>query len=161
MQDDDVALAIANGLRGRSVACAESCTAGRLSAVFASVAGSADWFRGGVVAYQVPVKRSLLGVQARSVFTEQAASEMALGAARLLAADIAVAVTGVAGEEPQDGVPGGTVMIATYVEGFTRSHTYRFSGDAEEICDRARRAALDILLNSMRDHDAVDHPRSA
>ena len=75
MHDSDFAAAVVAWLGARTVACAESCTAGRLSQAFAAVGGAEDWFRGGLVAYQVPVKRSLLGVTAASVLNEEAAKE--------------------------------------------------------------------------------------
>ncbi len=99
------------------MACAESCTAGRLAEIFASVEGAAHWFRGGVVVYQVAIRRLLLGVESPSVLCERANTEMAVGVARLLDADVTIATTGVAGDEPEDGVEPGTVFIATYVDG--------------------------------------------
>lgn len=146
--DTNTASAIAERLRGRTVACAESCTAGRIAEVFASVEGAADWFRGGVVAYQVAVKRSLLGVESPSVLCEQAAAEMAVGVARLLDADVAIATTGVAGDEPEDGVEPGTVFIATYVDGDVHVDSSRFAGDPVVVCESAR----DYALVSLRHH---------
>src|SRR5262249_22744063 len=113
----ELAQSVAEQLNGRALACAESCTAGRVAAACASAPNAAEWFRGGVVAYQTRVKRSLLDVEARSVITAMAAAEMAEGVAALLDANVAVATTGVAGDEPEDGVAPGTVFIATYVDG--------------------------------------------
>jgi nicotinamide-nucleotide amidase len=142
----ELAAAVAARLEGRSVACAESCTAGRLSAAFAAVGGASDWLRGGVVAYQEHVKRELLGVRASTVLTERAAAEMARGVAGLLAADVAVATTGVLGDEPEDGTAPGTVYIATVVDGSMDVAERRFAGDAEEQCRQAVDAALEALL---------------
>jgi nicotinamide-nucleotide amidase len=142
----DLAAAVAERLGGRSLACAESCTAGRLSAAFATVGGASDWLRGGVVAYQEGVKRQLLGVRAPSVLTEQAAGEMARGVADLLTADVVVATTGVLGAEPEEDTPPGTVYIATMVDGSTEVDARRFEGDAEQQCQQAVEAALDVLL---------------
>ena len=136
-------------LGDRTVACAESCTAGRVSAVFAGVEGAADWFRGALVAYQVPVKRALLGVEAESVLCEQAAAEMAIGVAELLDASVAVATTGVAGDEPEDGVEPGTVFFATYVDGRVQVATHRFDGSPESVCDAARNCALGMLRHHL------------
>ena len=97
MRNEELAQAIANELDGRSLATAESCTAGRLSAAFASVTSASEWFRGGLVAYQVAVKRELLGVMSYSVVTQHAACEMARGVAELFHTDVTVATTGVAG----------------------------------------------------------------
>jgi nicotinamide-nucleotide amidase len=142
----DLAAAVAERLDGRTVACAESCTAGRLSAAFASVGGASAWLRGGVVAYQELVKRELLGVRAPSVLTAQAAAEMARGVAGLLAADVAVATTGVLGDEPEDGTAPGTVYIATVVDGSSDVVARRFAGDAERQCRQAVDTALETLL---------------
>ena len=146
---EDAATAIAERLRGRTLACAESCTAGRLSEIFAAVEGAADWFRGGVVAYQVPIKRSLLGVESASVLCEPAAAEMAAGVARLLDADVTIATTGVAGDEPEDGVEPGTVFIATYVDGDVQAGLSRFEGDPVAVCNAARDDALMRLLHHL------------
>ena len=70
-------------LRGRTLATAESCTAGLVAQALAATEGSMDWFRGWIVAYQSGVKRELLGVEPGPVVTESAACQMALGAARL------------------------------------------------------------------------------
>jgi len=141
----DRAAAVAERLAGRSVACAESCTAGRVSAAFAAVGGASDWLRGGVVAYQDHVKRQLLGVRAGSVYTAEAAVEMARGVASLLRADVAVATTGVLGDEPEDGTPAGTVYIATLVDGSAEVTERRFDGDADEQCAQAVEAAMGVL----------------
>jgi nicotinamide-nucleotide amidase len=117
--------------------------------MFAAVEGAADWFRGGVVAYQVPIKRSLLGVQSASVLCEPAAVEMAAGVARLLDADVTIATTGVAGDEPEDGVEPGTVFIATYVDGDVQGGSSRFEGDPVTVCEVARDYALMSLLHHL------------
>ena len=96
-QDERLASRVAELLDGRTIATAESCTAGRLAEVLATVERATDFFRGGIVAYQEWVKRDLLGVTASSVLTPEAAAQMAIGAARLMRAEVAVSTTGVAG----------------------------------------------------------------
>ena len=142
--------AIARHLNGRRLACAESCTAGRLSAEFAVVEGAVDWFRGALVAYQTEIKRSLLDVTAQVVVSEQAAVQMAAGVSRLLDADVTVATTGVIGDTPQEGVPPGTVVIATSVDGATRVHRHQFAGSSENMCQQAITTALDTLLSHLQ-----------
>jgi nicotinamide-nucleotide amidase len=117
MRDDDLADRVATLLEGRTIATAESCTAGRVAEVLATVDKASEFLRGGVVAYQESVKRRLLGVTAASVLTEAAAEEMAAGVAELLDADVTVSTTGVAGDDELDGSPPGTVYIATSVDG--------------------------------------------
>jgi nicotinamide-nucleotide amidase len=147
--DLDLARRVAELLAGRSIATAESCTAGRVAEVLAGVEKASDFLRGGLVAYQDEVKRDLLGVRAESVLSAQAAEEMAAGAARLLDADVTVATTGVAGDVSEEGTPPGTVYIATWVDGDVRSATHRFEGTPEEVCDQARDQALQALIAAM------------
>ena len=147
MQDEDVAQRVVELLRGRTVATAESCTAGRVAEVLACVERASEFLRGGLVAYQELTKRELLGVAARSVLSTEAAEQMAAGAAALFAADVAVSTTGVAGDEDEDGSPPGTVYIGTSVDGAVSSRIHRFAGSPEEVCDQARRQALVDLLD--------------
>jgi PncC family amidohydrolase len=151
----ELAERVAQQLRGRALACAESCTAGRVCEACASVTGAADWFRGGVVAYQTGVKRALLDVDAPSVLTADAAAEMARGVAGLLDARAAVATTGVAGDEPEDGVAPGTVIIATYVDGEISVSTHRFDGDPVKVCESAADRALASLADHLRRRNAA------
>jgi nicotinamide-nucleotide amidase len=101
-------LLVAAGLR---LAVAESLTGGMVGARLTAVPGASDWFAGGVVAYGSDVKRALLGVGPGPVVSEQAAREMALGAVRLLGADVGLSLTGVAGPGVQDDQPPGTVFV--------------------------------------------------
>lgn len=146
MLDEDVAAAVVAQLGGRSLATAESCTAGRISQAFAAVGDAERWFRGGVVAYQPDVKHVLLSVASSPVLSEAAAAEMAAGVARLLSADVAVATTGVVGDEPKDEVAPGTVFVATSVDGKLTARTHRFDGDAQLVVTAAVRQALADLL---------------
>ena len=143
---------IASLLAGRTVAAAESCTAGRVAAALASAEGAADFFRGGLVAYQVPVKQRLLGVSSTKVLNLRTAEEMARGAAGLLHASVAVSTTGVAGGEPIDGVPVGTVFIGTAVDGVVSSRRHWFPGEPDEVCSAAARQALCDLAAVLRTH---------
>jgi len=149
MQDEDVARRVAELLNGRSIATAESCTAGRVAEVLACVEKASEFLRGGVVAYQEAVKRDLLGVSAESVLTGEAAEQMAAGVAQLLSAPVAVSTTGVAGDETEDGTPPGTVYIGTTVDGTVSSKLHQFDGSPQEVCDRARRQALLDLVDAL------------
>ncbi len=80
----------AERLSGRSVACAESFTGGLASQALASVEGSADWFRGGVVAYNTETKRRVLGVGSEPVISERCAVAMARGVRDLMDAEVAI-----------------------------------------------------------------------
>jgi len=147
---NEKAASVASMLHGRGLSCAESCTAGRVSQAFAGVPGASDWLRGGLVAYQLEVKRRHLGVLAPSMFSEQCAAEMALGAASFFDAAVAVSTTGVVGDEPEDGVAPGTVFIATFVSGDLVTRTHRFGEIGDAASDRAAEQALDDLLAHLR-----------
>jgi nicotinamide-nucleotide amidase len=149
VEDEVLARRVAELLDGRTIATAESCTAGRVAEVLACVEQAADFFRGGLVAYQDEVKRGLLGVTAPSVLSAEAAMQMAGGVARLLNADVTVSTTGVAGDETEEGTPPGTVYIATSVDGRVASSVHRFEGSPEEVCEQARRRALLDLIDAM------------
>ena len=105
---------------GLTVATAESLTAGMVAAALADVPGASAVLQGGVVAYQNHVKAELLGVggdllAARGAVDPEVARRMAAGARRALGADVGVATTGVAGPEPHQGRPVGTVMLGLAV----------------------------------------------
>jgi PncC family amidohydrolase len=147
---DEKAAAVAQLLDGATVGCAESCTAGRVAQVLASVPDAADWLRGSVVAYQLEIKRRYLGVSAESMYSERCAAEMAVGAAQFFGSDVAVSTTGVVGTEAQDGVSPGTVFIGTYVYGELgiRQHHFDVAGDV--ACERFAEQAIDDLLVHLR-----------
>jgi nicotinamide-nucleotide amidase len=121
---------------GYTLAVAESLTGGLLASAFARAPESSEWFRGGVVAYSRAVKYDLLGVPDGPVVSEAAALAMARGAGRLLEADVAVAVTGVGGPDPQDGEPPGTVWAAFWPDQLGDAVLLRLSGSPESICQQ-------------------------
>lgn len=120
--DEDLSLEEAVGklltARGRTVATAESCTGGYIAHLLTSIAGSSNYFKGGVISYSNEVKNKLLHVEADTLKTHGAVSEetvrqMALNALPLLDTDYVVAVSGIMG--PGGGSPEkpvGTVWIA-------------------------------------------------
>ena len=102
--------------RRQTIAFCESLTAGLASATLADVPGASDVLVGGLVTYSPELKTSLADVPAdlierEGVVSAAVAREMARGARRVCGADWAVALTGVAGPDSQDGVPAGTVWI--------------------------------------------------
>jgi PncC family amidohydrolase len=111
-----VALAVA---RSATIAVAESLTAGLVAGTLASVPGVSAVLRGGVVAYATDLKATLLDVDATvlergGAVQAEVALAMAAGAAMRLGASYGLATTGVAGPEPQDGQPPGTVFVAVH-----------------------------------------------
>lgn len=103
--------------RGQHVAVAESLTGGLLAAALASVPGASVVFRGAIVAYATDLKASLLGVDqavldSRGAVSAETAQAMAEGVRDRLGATFGLATTGVAGPDPAEGKPVGTVYIA-------------------------------------------------
>jgi nicotinamide-nucleotide amidase len=127
---------------GRSVAVAESLTGGQLSGALAGISGSGAWFRGGLVAYASEVKRTVLGVPDGPVVSEPAVTAMARAISRLLDADVAIAVTGVAGPEEQDGQPPGTVWFALLDRDTVSTRLEHLAGEPGEIVDATCRLAF-------------------
>jgi nicotinamide-nucleotide amidase len=133
--------------RGWTLGVAESVTGGLIGARIVNVPGASDVFRGTIGSYASEVKRSVLGVTAQPVVSEDAAREMAEGARRVLGSDVGIAVTGVAGPTPQDGVEVGTVCFALALPGLpTEAVGTRLPGDR----DRIRQFATISLLNLLR-----------
>jgi nicotinamide-nucleotide amidase len=133
-----------------SVACAESLTGGSLGVRLSAAPGSSAFFRGSAVCYTAEAKRSVLGVRPETLegagaVSEECAREMARGARRIFGADVAISVTGVAGPEPHDEKPVGTVCVALAADDVEESRTFRAPGDREQVRRWAEQAALDIL----------------
>lgn len=143
---------IITALQGKSLVTAESITGGAVGAILTCIPGSSQVFKGGVIAYTNEVKRGMLNVskqdlEASGAVSEPVARQMALGARRALHADIAVAVTGVAGPTGDDhGHEIGTVFIGYADATKTHVREFHFQGDREVVRDQTIEAALDIIL---------------
>lgn len=141
--------------RGATLAVAESLTGGLLAAELTAVPGASRVFRGSVTAYATEIKGSVLGVGPRLLAERGAvdpdvACAMARGVRRLLGADYAIATTGVAGPESQDGKPVGTVYIAVAWEAECSVAAPRLSGGREAIRAGTVAAALSLLRDQLR-----------
>ena len=130
---------------GWSVAVAESLTGGAIDAALAATDDASDWFAGGVVAYSSRVKFDVLGVTPGPVVTANCAMQMAVGARRLLGADVAVSATGAGGPEPVEGNPPGTVFIAASAGDRTVVEEFDFAGGPAEVVDATVESALRFL----------------
>lgn len=137
---------------GRSVATAESCTGGWLGEVLTSVPGSSLWYERGFITYSNMAKREMLGVRTETLtrfgaVSEQTARAMAEGTLAHSHADLAVAITGIAG--PAGGSPEKPVGTVCFAWGARRvpvySTTRRFSGDREGVRREAVKAAIEGL----------------
>jgi competence/damage-inducible protein CinA-like protein len=137
--------------QGLTLATAESCTGGLVAARLTSVPGASDVFRGGVVAYADEVKLGELDVpesvlRVHGAVSAEAAAAMASGVRARLGADVAVAVTGIAG--PGGATPDkpvGLVYIQAEAPPGTRGIEFDFPADRESIRRRATVAALHLV----------------
>jgi nicotinamide-nucleotide amidase len=155
---------------GETVACAESLTAGLVSAAIADTPGASVVLRGGVVAYAADVKVALLGVPA-SVVAEagtvnpRVARAMAEGARRRLGATWGISTTGVAGPGPTEGKPAGTVHVAVAGPTGTVTRELRLKGVRGEVRSGAAAAALglalEVMTGSAQDDGRFDRPVDA
>lgn len=136
--------------RDLTVAVAESLTGGEIACRLGAAPSSSTWFRGGVVAYSPQVKYSVLGAPEGPVVTAPTAAAMARGVARLMDADLAVAVTGVGGPDDEEGKPAGTVWFGVLVDGKVHVEEQRFPGEPDDILRATTAHALRLLLDSAR-----------
>lgn len=135
--------------RGLGVAAAESLTGGRISCHLAAAPDASSWYRGAVIAYASEVKYAVLGVPVGPVVSEQCARSMADGVARLLGAQVAVAVTGVGGPDEQEGQPPGTVWIAARHGDHVVTELAHLDGDPDQILDATVIRALELLERAL------------
>lgn len=146
------------GEAGLSIVTAESCTAGKLAVLLSQAPGAAERLHGGFVAYTKPNKTKALGVPAALLSSKGAvcgevAVAMAQGALERSAAELAVAITGVAGPEPdEDGNPVGLVCIAIVRQAGRTIHREKHYGaiGREAIQDRAMADALTELIDAAK-----------
>ena len=135
------------------LAVAESCTGGLVANRITDVAGSSDYFNGGVVSYAYEAKAGILGVSwdtlnAHGAVSAETVLEMARGARRVLNADLAVAISGIAG--PGGGSPEkpvGTTYIGLSAPDGEWAYNRQFGGDRRANKESSAQAALEVLLD--------------
>ncbi|WP_280398920.1 CinA family protein [Nocardia carnea] len=140
---------------GRTVATAESLTAGLVAATLAGVPGASAVLRGGLVVYATELKHRLAGVDEQVLATEgpvaaSTAEQLAVGARTRCGADWGIALTGVAGPDPQNGIEVGTVYLGLAGPGHTEVMRLKLTGDRWNIRFTATRAAIEELLRCVR-----------
>jgi nicotinamide-nucleotide amidase len=151
MNTEDVLAALV--ARGETLAVAESLTGGLLAATIVAVPGASRAFRGGLIVYATDLKVRLAGVPAALLSAHgpvhaDVAAALAAGAREHCAADWGLATTGVAGPDPQDGVPPGVVFV-----GLAGPHSAAavrrldLAGDRAAIRSGAVAAALALLAD--------------
>jgi nicotinamide-nucleotide amidase len=135
--------------QGLTVAAAESLTGGLIGAELTRAPGSSDYFLGSLVCYSTAAKAKVAGVpeeilREHGPVSAEVAGALAEGAARSFDADLGVSATGVAGPEPQDGAPVGTIFIGATLRGHTETRHVRGYGDRTHVQRMAVTAALDL-----------------
>ena len=148
--------------RGWMLATAESCTGGLVAAALTAIPGSSDVVERGFVTYSNTAKQQMLGVRAETLqdfgaVSEQVAEQMANGALRNAAVDVAVSITGVAGPGGTDHKPEGMVCFGLSVKGQeARTVTHQFGAiGRENVRQSAVDVALDILLQAATRNPAM------
>ncbi|GEM00299.1 CinA family protein [Cellulomonas terrae] len=144
-------LLAALGARGWSLAVAESLTGGLVSAALVDVPGASSVLRGAVVAYATDLKGTLLDVDrglldARGAVDPEVAAAMAAGVRARLGADVGLATTGVAGPDPQDGKPPGTVHVAVSTPDGSTVRSLLLTGDRALVRARSTDAVLALAV---------------
>jgi len=137
--------------KGLTLGAVESATGGLISHLITNVPGSSDYYKGSVTAYSNETKIKVVGVKAGTIekygaVSHRVAEEMALGGRRLLALDICLADTGIAG--PAGATPDkpvGLFYLGLAHQGGAFSHRHEFHGDREQNKRSAAEAALSWL----------------
>ena len=138
--------------RGLTLGLAESVTGGLVSGRLTNIAGASDVLRGAVVSYASEVKFDVLGVSNGPVVSPEAAVEMAVGAQRVLGADVALSLTGVAGPAEQEGQRPGTLCIGVALpNGVTASSVVQLPGARDQMRQLSVISALDFLRRQLRE----------
>ncbi|MFD5464226.1 CinA family protein [Kitasatospora sp. NPDC127059] len=140
---------------GSTVAVAESLTGGLLALVLTEAPGASEVFVGSVTAYTNGVKHGVLGVDSallerHGAVNAEVARQMAAGVRRLMGSTYALSTTGVAGPQPQDGRPVGTVFLGLADAHGTRVVSPQLRGDRHTIQQRCVDEALRLLQTHLR-----------
>jgi nicotinamide-nucleotide amidase len=137
--------------KNRTLATAESLTAGEVARRLGEVPGISQWFRGGIVAYDNGIKADLLGVpqhllDAHGAVSAQVAEAMAVGCRERMQTDLAISTTGIAG--PGGGSaekPVGLVFAGLAWQGGSKTQSFNWPGTRTEVQNRAAKMALNLL----------------
>ncbi len=144
---------VLSALKGKTLVTAESLTGGGIGANITSVPGASAVYKGGVISYTNEVKHKILGVPQEILDTYGAVSAwtagyMASGVRKLLEADVAVSVTGLAGPDGDEfGNPVGTVFIGYEDSQRKEVRQFLFAGSREDVRSQTLEAALQLILS--------------
>lgn len=142
-------------LRGKTLVTAESLTGGGIGEVLTRISGASAVYKGGIISYSNEIKRDVLGVPEEilkryGAVSSWTAGYMASGARKLLKADYAVSVTGLAGPGGDEfGNIVGTVFIGYEDAGKALVKKYHFSGDREAVRNQTIEAAMQLVLENL------------
>lgn len=148
---------VLTALAGKHLVTAESLTGGGIGAALTAVPGSSEVYKGGVISYTNWVKHNLLGVREEDLtrygaVSEPVARQMAQGVRKLLEADAAVSVTGLAGPGGDEyGNPVGTVFVGYADEKHTVVRECHFPGNREAVRSQTIEAALKLVLECVNE----------
>ncbi len=137
--------------KNKTLAVAESCSGGQLSDRITDIAGSSDYFKGGIVAYSIESKIKMLGLSMEQLENDGAVSEttavaMAQAARERFDSDYGIGITGLAGPgSDQSGKPVGLVYIAAADQTETLTREYTFGGGRQAVKERSAQIALNLL----------------
>jgi nicotinamide-nucleotide amidase len=155
---DSLEAAVAHLLEERKLllACAESLTGGSLGARITGIPKASSYFLGSAVCYSRDAKRDVLKVPGEildgpGTVSEECAIAMAAGARRIYGADVGLSTTGVAGPDPLEGKPAGTVFVGLAADGVEEVRALRAPGERDQVRRWAEQAALDLLRRHLRD----------
>ena len=151
---------VLQALEGKTLVTAESCTGGGIGTALTAIPGSSAVYKGGVICYTNWVKSNILQVspnllESCGAVSAPVAEAMAKGVRKVLQADIAVSVTGLAGPGGDEfGNPVGTVYIGCDMEGKSVVKQFCFPGDREVVRRAAVGAALQMILEQLQQEPA-------
>ena len=146
---------VLKALEGKSLVTAESLTGGGIGTALTAISGSSAVYKGGVICYTNWVKEHILGVDPEMLercgaVSAPVAQAMVSGVRRLLQADLAVSVTGLAGPGGDEyNNPVGTVYIGFESEDHSLVKAYHFSGDRESVRKQAVESAMKLILDNV------------
>ncbi|WP_025756380.1 2-oxo-tetronate isomerase [Enterobacter sichuanensis] len=142
---------------GLRLTTAESCTGGKLSVALCAEENTADFYDVGLVVFSDGAKERILGVSPQTLerytaVSEQTVIEMAASIRDIAQADISIAISGYAGPEGgDDGTAAGTVCFGWNIRGQTHTRTVLFSGDCQDVVEKAVQFSLAELVSLLSD----------
>lgn len=144
---------------GLRLTTAESCTGGKLSVALCAEENTAEFYDVGLVVFSDGAKERILGVRPETLerytaVSEQTVTEMVARILEIAQADVSIAISGYAGPEGgDDGTAAGTVCFAWNLRGHTETRTVLFSGDCQDVVEKAVQYSLSELVTRLSGWD--------